>query len=289
MKIIVLGASGQIGSVLYHGLKNLHDVIGTSRKHIDGLIQFDPFTDDWAELGKADVLINCVGQIVATADSSFHHIHVALTKQIIANRAKPGNPRIIQISALGAASTHDVEFLRTKGVADELLLQQLNTAVVRPSIVCTRRTMIVKKLLMLANFSRFTFGIIPVPKGFLKTKIQPIMQQDLVELVHSVCVSGQVRLAEGVGPEALTFGEIIQLVGKYTKRSFKVVEVSRAASDLVVKSILSSLFPRVINAQQYQLLFHDNVADVKSCTQLLGRNPTSCREFFETEFSQSNK
>lgn len=289
MKIIVLGASGQIGSALYHGLINSHEVIGTSRKRANELIQFNPFADDWVVLGKADVLINCVGQIEATATSSFYHIHVDLINQIIANRGKLGNPRIVQISALGASSTHDVEFLKTKGVADDLLLQHLNTAVVRPSIVCTHRTMIVKKILMLLNLSRVMFGVIPVPKDFLKTKIQPIMPGDLIELVHRVCVSEKVRIIEAVGIEALSFGEIFQLVMKNVKRRFKVVEVSKAASDLVVKNILSRLLPRVINAQQYQLLFHDNVADVEPCTQLLGKKPKSCREFFEHEFYQLNK
>ena len=284
MKIIVLGASGQIGSLIYHGLQNSHEVKGTSRKRANELIQFDPFVDDWALLGKADLLINCVGQIEATTHSSFYHIHVNLTSRIIANRAKLGNPRIVQISALGASSTHDVEFLKTKGVADDLLLQHLNTAVVRPSIVCTHRTMIVKKMLMLSTFSRFMLGVIPVPKGFLQSKIQPIMPEDLVELVHRVCVFENVRIIEAVGIEALSFGEIIELVMKNAKRTFKVIEVSKAASDLVVKNILSRLLPRVISAQQYQLLFHDNVADVEPCAQLLGKNPKSCREFFKLNF-----
>lgn len=284
MKIIVLGASGQIGSVLYHGLTRLHEVVGTSRKQSDELVQFDPFVSDWSALGEVDVLINCVGQIEATTDSSFFHIHVDLTKRIIANRLKLGYPRLVQISALGASSTHDVEFLKTKGMADDLLLQHPNTAVVRPSIVCTHRTMIVKKMLMLSNLSRFMFGMIPVPKGFLKTKIQPIHPDDLVELVHRVCVHKEVRTVDAVGLEALSFGEVIHLLKTNSKRTFKVFEVSKKACDLVVKNILSPLLPRVINDQQYQLLFHDNVANVAPCANLLGKKPKSCHKFFEREF-----
>jgi uncharacterized protein YbjT (DUF2867 family) len=288
MKIIVLGASGQIGSVVYNGLRHAHDVTGTSRRRSSELVQFDPFTDNWSALGKADVLINCVGQIEATGDSTFNHIHVDLTSLIIANRAKLGTPRIVQISALGASSTHDVEFLRTKGVADDLLFQQSNTAVVRPSIVCTHRTMIVQKMLMLSNLSRYLFGVVPVPAGFLKTRIQPIMPQDLVELVQQVCLFGEVRMINAVGMEALSFYEIIQLLMKNSKRRFKIIEVSKKASDAVVKNILSRLLPRIINEQQYRLLFHDNVADVEPCAQLLGKKPQSCRDFFEREFHQLN-
>jgi nucleoside-diphosphate-sugar epimerase len=289
MKIIVLGATGQIGSLIYNGLKGFHDVIGTSRKPSNELIQFDPFSDDWSALGKADVLINCVGQIEQTASSSLYHIHVDLTRLIIANRENLCNPRIVQISALGALSAHEVEFLKTKGIADDLLLQHWNTVVVRPSIVCTHRTMIVKKMLMLANLSRFLFGVVPVPKGFLETKIQPIMPQDLVELIQRVCVTLDSRILDAVGMESLSFREIIQLLVKSTERSFKIIEVPKAASDVVVKTIMSWLLPGAINAQQYQLLFHDNVADVEPCTQLMGRKPKSCREFFEREFYLLNK
>ena len=59
MKIIVLGATGQIGSIIYNGLSQRYEVIGTSRNHHSDLAKFDPFHDDWSILGKADVLINC--------------------------------------------------------------------------------------------------------------------------------------------------------------------------------------------------------------------------------------
>src|SRR5690606_33584400 len=287
MRIIVLGASGQIGSVIFNGLKRSHNVTGTSRKGSNGLVRFDPFKDDWSTLGKPDVLINCVGQIVATVNSTFYHIHVALTKQILLHRSVLGNPRIVQISALGASSIHEVEFLKTKGMADDLLLQHQDTAVIRPSIVCTHRTMIVKKMLMLSNLSRFLFGVVPVPKGFLDTRIQPIMPEDLVDLVQQVCVVQDVKTLDAVGEEALSFGEIIHILEKNTRRRIRAVEVPNSASDWVVKYILSRLFPGVINTQQYQLLFRDNVADVERCSQLLGRRPLSSREFFEREFHPS--
>lgn len=284
MRIVVLGASGQIGAVIYNGLKNIHNVTGTSRKRSDGFVQFDPFTDEWSVLGNTDILINCIGQIKATVHSSFYHIHVDLTKRILAHRAALGDPRIIQISALDASANHEVEFLKTKGMADDLLLQHPGNAVIRPSIVCTHRTMMVKKMIMLSKMSRYLFGIVPVPKGFLNTRIQPIMPQDLVDLVKHVCVAGNVKILDAVGPDALSFREIIQLLVKSRNRQLRIIEVPKAVSDLVVKNIFSRLFPRVINSQQYQLLFEDNIADVALCSQLLGRRPLSTQDFFEQEF-----
>ena len=247
MRIIVLGASGQIGSVIHNGLLKTHEVIGTSRKPSPTFKQFDPSHDSWSALGKAEVLINCVGQIDATRSSSFHRIHVDMTKRIVESRQILGNPRIIQISALGASADHKVEFLRTKGLADDLLLQHPNTTVVRPSIVCTHGTIIVKKMLMLANIGRFSFGLLPVPKGFLQTRIQPILAQDLVDLVSVLCDDPTQRIVNAVGPDPITFEKIIGLLIETRGQKLRTIEVPRAITDLIVKHFVSKALPMFFN------------------------------------------
>lgn len=284
MRIVVLGASGQIGSVIYDGLEKTHQVIGTSRKASAKFIRFDPFQDDWPLLGKADVLINCVGQIEATSSSSFYRIHVELTKRIIEGRQIIGNPAIIQISALGASTKHKVEFLRTKGLADDILLQHPHTTVVRPSIVCTHRTMIVRKMLMLSNIGRFSFGLLPVPKGFLQTRIQPIMPQDLVDSVRALCDDHAHRLVNAVGPDPINFSQIIAMLIETRDQKLRFIEVSKTVTDLIVKNFVSLAMPKVVNSQQYQLLFEDNVADAQMVKQILGRPLMSTKGFFVNEF-----
>ena len=288
MKIIVLGASGQIGSVIHNGLKKNHQVMGTSRKPSAKLTQFDPFENDWSSLGTADVLINCVGQIEPAAASSFQHVHVELTKRIIEHRQKVGNPRVVQISALGASAEHEVEFLRTKGIADELLLRHAQTIVIRPSIVCTHGTMIVRKMRMLSNIARFSFGIVPVPKGFLQTMIQPIMSEDLVDLVRKLCNDDQHTLVDAVGPEPIAFREIIAIMFQARKQKVRLIELRKIITDVLVKSIVSPAFPNVINSQQYQLLFEDNVADPRIAEHILQRPMAPTREFFKNEFSYAS-
>ena len=167
MRTVVLGASGQIGKIIYEELKKSHEVIGTSRNSSSELLQFDPFKDSWSVLGKADVLVNCVGQIEATKEFSFQKIHIELTKLIIQNRERLGNPRIIQISALGASKLSELEFFKTKGIADDQLLKNSNTVIVRPSIICTHKTMMVRKMQVLYSISRFTNGLLIVPSSFL--------------------------------------------------------------------------------------------------------------------------
>ena len=288
MKIIVLGATGQIGSVLYNGLKGIYEVIGTTRNASDELITFNPFKDDWKVLGTHDVLINCVGQIHATGTSTFEHIHVELTRQIIRHREEIGYPKVIQISALFASPHHKIEFLRTKGIADDLLLQHPDTAVIRPSIVCTPGTMLIKKMNMLSWLGRILFGIVPVPKGFLQTRIQPIMAQDLVELVEQLCYCYRQHtgIVNAGGPQVVSFREIISVMEKSRQESLNLIEVSRRLSNKLV-SCVSLTLPKIINQQQYALLFQDNIDTEKDAEQILGKPLTPIMPFFENEFSNA--
>ena len=286
MKIIVLGASGQIGSAICDALRDRYDVIGTSRKSSSGYFHFDPFHDDWSLLGTVDVLINCIGQIEVSGKNSFHHIHVDLTNCIIQNRERIGNPRIIQISALGASSNHQVDFLRTKGIADTILFQHANTIIVRPSIVCTHHTMLVRKMLMLFRISRYTAGILPMPKELLKTQIQPVMPQDLTDIVAALCLNtGTQKIVNVVGPERLSFHEILDIMFEARNKKYHVTKITKTLCDLLIKRGVSVVFPSVINWQQYQLLFDNNVADIETVCQILGRLPSSTKQFFQNEFS----
>ena len=285
MKIMILGASGQIGSVIYSALRASYEVVGTSRKESVQLIKFDPFEDDWSTLGKCQVIINCIGQIEATSTFSFYKIHVELTQLMLQNRKQIGNPRIIQISALGASTQHQVEFLRTKGIADDLLLEYPDTVVVRPSIVCTPNTMVVKKMLMLRQISQFTRGVLFVPKGFLDTQIQPIMPQDLGEIVKNLCTMNSLpNVIQVVGPDPITFRDIFGIMFAAQKEKFRLMEVSKTFLDMVIKYGVSVVSPRLINSQQYQLLFENNVGNAAETEKFLGHALTSTRKFFINEF-----
>ena len=289
MKVIVLGASGQIGRVIYSELRNSvnMDVIGTSRKDVNGLVRFEPYLDDWALLQKADILINCVGQINESPALSFEKIHCGLTELILKNSNSIGNPRIIQISALGASSNHEVRFLKTKGIADELLLKAEHATVVRPSIVCTPDTMLVKKMRMLFRLSKFTGGLLFLPKGFSAHAVQPVMDSDLACIVKHLCISKELpKILNVTGDQPISFRELITMMFTTRKRPFKIVEIPKGITDILVKNIIGRLFPEIISDQQYKLLFEDNVANKSVGEYYLGRSMSSTLRFWENQFKQ---
>lgn len=289
MRAIILGGAGQIGSVIRERLGRHHEIISTSRKASAGHVRFDPFRDDWSVLGNADVLINCVGSIEASRAQTFDKVHIEVTRQIIDNRHAIGNPRIVQISALGASPRHRSDFLRTKGLADDLLLQHPDTVVIRPSIVCTHRTMLVRKMLMLSQMAKYSRGLVIVPAGFLSTRIQPVMPDDLARIVKASCTSRDHRIVDVAGPEVLTFGDVLSILSEERRQKFRLFEVPRRVLDLMVGRIVSRLLPAVINDQQYALLFQDNVADNRICTELLGTPMMPVTNFFRKEFTHATR
>jgi nucleoside-diphosphate-sugar epimerase len=285
MKIVILGAGGQVGTILYETLRKKHDVTGTSRHSTSGLLRFDPFSDRWSILGKPDVIINSVGQIAATRKHSFSKIHLGLTKRIIENRNTVGNPRIIQISALGASATHDVEFMRTKGEADDHLIRFPNVTVVRPSIVCTPGTMIARKMLMLFKISQWLRGMVVVPEGFPERQMQPVMGEDVAAVVDHLCSASETpKILNVVGPERLTFHEIIDLMFKAKGKHYRLIRIPKAFTDVLVNYGISRVLPGVINAQQYNLLFRDNIADPKPAQLYIERPLMQTRDFWINEF-----
>jgi uncharacterized protein YbjT (DUF2867 family) len=289
MRILILGASGQIGSAFFEIFSKSKDdeVYGTSRKASgENRKKFDPFKDPWEILGKYDVVLNCVGVIKATKEFSFEKIHMGMTELIISNRTLIGNPKLIQMSVLGADSGSDIEFLKTKGLADSLLLKEENTVVVRPSIVCTHRTMLVKKLLMLKKLARISGGRMIVPKGFPDHKIQPVLIDDLASLLLNIAkLEVKERIICATGPEEVSFRSLLMKAVP----GIKLIEIPESVVRFFVKNILSVIFPDVINFDQYRLLFKDNIASSYQTKKYLMKELTSTEKFWKDELEIKNK
>lgn len=291
MRVVVLGASGQIGSALFESMiRDGVEVIGTTRKPTNsfGLSQFNPFIDDWKVLGGVDVLINCIGNIYQTRAESFEKLHVELVKLLIKNRAMVGNPKIINISALGASEKQQVSFLKTKGVGDELLLNEKNTYIIRPSIVCTPNTMLLRKLKLLRRLARYTANHLLLPKGFLPTCIQPIHIDDLTELVSRVALNNHhQRKIDAVGPEPISYHRLLTFLFANSSPKFSYAEINKQLIGGLVRNVIAPLFPSLISYEQFQLLFSNNTSDDESAENILGRKLKNTVAFWKTHLEMN--
>jgi uncharacterized protein YbjT (DUF2867 family) len=294
MKIALFGATGQIGSVLFKQLcdnfpdtemlacvRNKHhlfkNVNGNTKHHA---ISFDPFNSDWAVLKDLDVLINCVGIIKETPGLNFADVHIGLTKKIMASRALIGYPKIIQLSVLGADENSASPYQSTKGNADAILLQAERTYVIRPSIVCSHNTLFVQKFKLLKRVSRFMFGAMFFPAGFLKTKIQPVLVEDLCNVICNLCSSDPTeKIINVTGPEEITIYELIKKID-----NSRVVPISQKLFNGVYK-LFYPILKNVLPKAQYDLLLKDNIADPSLAERIAGQKMQSAEAFWKLELN----
>lgn len=291
---LLLGASGQVGHEIRKALATHAPQVKTiccSRSPWRGArfpqeewLQLDPFGEDWDVHGPMDVVINAIGAIQGTKTMPLERVHGGVTDAILRHRATLGQPRILQVSALGAALHQESSFLRSKGEADARLCSVPDTLVLRPSIVCTPNTLLAQKLRTLLSLARFALGKMLVPTGFTATQVQPILGADLgAAVVNAAIYSQQMGITELVGPERIPFGEIIQVMAAAQGRKVKLVELPRDIMETFVAHFLSVWFPGVVNREQFKLLFQDNVGQVSSTETLLGRSPASTMDFWKAE------
>jgi uncharacterized protein YbjT (DUF2867 family) len=282
MKILILGGQGRIGSLIADALRSRlpqAHIIRTTRKApapaaISDFqwLQFDPFQDDWAQLPQVDVLINAIGAIRATKAMPFSKVHEGLTALILQHRASLGHPRIVQVSAVGADPGHKAAFLATKGHADALLLTAPDTAILRPSIVCTPGTMLSKRLDQLIQIARIGFGKLLVPAGFPATRVQPIAPDDLGRIGAALALDKSILGAvEAVGPVAYSFEELLQAKAAAQGLTLKLVGVPKAIMEGFVQHFVAVWFPQTLSRDQFRLLFEDNVGDPSRAAWLNGQ------------------
>lgn len=285
MKVVILGASGQIGSVVHtlFSEKGL-EVQGTSRSGKDGLLKFDPLKDNWSVLGKVDWLINCCGAIYEKSGESFELVHTGITETIIRNRSLLGNPALIQVSVLGADVSSDVKFFSTKADADRILLDAPETWVIRPSIVCTPGTVMVEKLRDLWSMSRISAGFLPLPAGMTEKKIQPVMGEDVAELCYSITSKKPAhRLINATGPSEISFQELFQVLESENQGTLRVIQIPEKMTRWMVSHVIDNIFPSFISFGQYRMIFSNNVAANDVLIEILERSPEDTIPFWRHE------
>jgi hypothetical protein len=155
--------------------------------------------------------------------------------------------------------------------------------VLRPSIVCTPGTVMVQKLRMLGRISRYLGGYLPFPADFAHTRIQPVLAEDLAQLIAVLCTTdAHPALIEVAGLRAYSLKEMIGYLGS---GRIRLIPFSQRLFRFFFP-LVSGLFPHLLNRGQVQLLECDNVADVSIFQLLLGRFPADTGPFWQRELGR---
>jgi len=274
---LIFGGSGQIGRNLIRKLtknnykvtvvtRNIHQksyIIKTQANagYID-IVESDIFNENKIRslFQKADICINLIGILFEKKNgNTFKNIHTVFPS-ILAKLCKEYNLKsFIHLSALGINEAKNSEYAKSKLEGENQILQNFPLAtILRPSVVYSVDDNFTTNFMTLLS----RLPVFPLYYGG-HTKFAPIHCSDLTDIIyHIISNNSYSKIVECVGPEIITFKEILQrllfLIGK--KRillpfPLLVAEFSAKLFQLMPQPLLT--------IDQLKLLKYDNILSGK--------------------------
>ena len=270
---LIFGGSGQIGSFLIRKLtkNNLKVTVITRNVHQKGLrikTQGNAGFIDIKEVkifeekkinklfSEADYCINLIGILYENKrGNTFKNIHT-IFPTLLAKLCKKYNLKhFVHISALGINEAIDSKYAISKLEGENNILNNFpNTTILRPSIVFSNSdnfsTQFMTLLRRLPIFPLYYSG---------KTKFMPIHATDLTNVIfHVLSNKIETQVVECVGPEILTFKEILQILLGLIEKKRLLLPMPLPLAKFSAKFF--QLFPKpLLTEDQLKLLKYDNI------------------------------
>jgi NADH dehydrogenase len=217
-----------------------------------------------AALRGAEAVVNLVGILAETGAQKFASVQAAGARAVAEAAKAAGIANLVHISAIGADPRSSSAYGRSKAEGEAAVLAAVPTGVIlRPSVIFGPEDDFFNRFATMARF----FPAVPVVGA--QTKFQPVYVGDVAEAVATALAGGAkpgVTYELG-GPEAKTFGELIDYVLAVTERdryvaklSFGMGRLAAGVTEFFTKLSLG-LFPKLLRmtTDQVELLRRDNV------------------------------
>ena len=229
---VVTGEFGYTGRYITRRLLALGAPVKTLTTHPDRPNPFGdqvsavPFDfDDPARLaGKlegADVLYNTYWVRFARGAVTFDKA-VANTAALIRAAESAGLRRVVHISITNASADSPLPYFRGKGLVDQAVRDStLSHAIIRPTVVFGREDILLNNI---AWFLR-RFPLFPI-FGTGQYGVQPVYVDDVAELAVAAGQRDEDVDLDAVGPETLTYKEMVRALASSVRSRMKLVHVS---------------------------------------------------------------
>ena len=274
---LIFGGSGQIGRNLIRKLtknnyrvtvvtRNIHQksyIIKTQANagYID-IVEANIFDEKKIRdlFKKADICINLIGILFEQKKgNTFKNIHTVFPS-LLAKLCKEYNIKnFIHLSALGINEAVDSDYARSKLEGENNILKNFPLAtILRPSIVYSVDDNFTTNFMTLLS----RFPVFPIFYSG-KTKFTPIHCSDLTDIIfHVISKNVFSNIIECVGPEVLTFKEILEKILKLIEKKRLLLPLPFPFADLEARFF--ELFPKpLLTRDQLRLLKYDNIVSGK--------------------------
>ena len=274
---LIFGGSGQIGSFLIRKLtkNNIKVTVVTRNIHQKSLkikTQGNAGFIDIKEVkifeekkieklfSEANYCINLIGILYEKGGvNSFKNIHT-IFPTLLAKLCKKHNlEHFVHVSALGINDAIDSQYAISKLQGENKILNNFpKTTILRPSVVFSNSdnfsTLFMTLLRRLPFFPLYYSG---------KTKFMPIHATDLSNVINHVLFNKiDTQIIECVGPEILSFKEILQILLDLIKKKRLLLPMPLFLAKFSAKFF--QLFPKpLLTEDQLILLKYDNITSGK--------------------------
>ena len=274
---LIFGGSGQIGSYLIRKLtkNNLKVTVVTRNVHQKGLkiktqanagyidiVEANIFEEKKIEklFSEADYCINLIGILYEKRKgNTFENIHTIFPKLLAKLCKKYNLENFIHISALGINEAIDSKYAISKLEGEKNILDNFSKSIIlRPSIVFSNSDNFSTQFMTLLN----RLPVFPLYYSG-KTKFMPIHCSDLTDIIYHIISKGSdAQIIECVGPETLTFKEILEILLNLINKKRLLVPFPLAIAKLSAKFF--QLLPKpLLTEDQLRLLKYDNIPSGK--------------------------
>ena len=295
---LIFGGSGQIGRHLLRKKKkngykvtvvtrNIHQksyIIKTQANagYID-VVEANIFDEKKIRMlfENTDICINLIGILYEkNKGKSFDNIH-SLFPSILSKLSKEYKlEQLIHLSSLGINDAIDSDYAKSKLEGEKNIFENFpNATILRPSIVYSVDDNFTTQFMTLLS----RMPIFPLYYSG-KTKFMPIHCSDLTDIIYHVITKKTLsKIVECVGPETLTFEEILKKLLKLINKKRILFPMPLLLADFSAK--IFQLLPKPLLTQdQLRLLKYDNILSGKYKSNFDIGIPSN--RFFEKEVSK---
>ena len=270
-RVFVTGATGFVGRTVIQALRAEGYVVRClvrrgSERDLRGVgaierVEGDVLSRQTLEEGMAgcDAVVHLVGIIRehVPTNTTFYRVHVQGTGNVVAAAASVGVRRYIHMSALGAREGARSRYHQTKWAAEEAVHAcSLPWTIVRPSVIYGRGDGFVSLLVWVVR----RLPVVPLIVG---GRLQPVPVEQVAQGVARALSrpSAVKQTYEVGGPDRVTLGELVDLIGKVLgRRRILKFNVPRVVVRVATRALHRlPYFP--LTPDQLLMLEEDNVCD----------------------------